>query len=157
MLTLASFLSEKCADVDPCDTDKACFFYKPHSIWLICLVDLIPGLGWLNLSISFSYQHPNRSTAGHWTRTRVLLLHRKSQRLRTGRGEVLPELIPSRACKWTKLKKKRKKKKEITMLFWRKSFCGKRFWVTLKYFSWCCHEWAAHTHTHTLFLSCILK
>lgn len=88
MLVSSPSRKKKSAGRDPCDTDKSCFFYKPHSIWLICPVVLIPGLGWLNLSISFSYQRPNRSTAGHWTKTRVLLLHRKSQRLRTGRGEV---------------------------------------------------------------------
>lgn len=73
---------------DSCDTDKSRFFYKPHSIWLICPVVLIPELGWLNLSISFSYQCSNRSTAGHWTKTPCIVVTQKSQRVRTGRGEV---------------------------------------------------------------------
>lgn len=87
-MLVASAGEKKSVDGDPRDTDESCFFYKPHSFWLICIMVLIPGLGWLNLSISFSYQRTNRSTAGHWAKTHVLLLHRKSQRLRPGRGEA---------------------------------------------------------------------
>lgn len=138
------------ADRDPCDTDKSCFFYKPRSIWLICLVVLIPGLGWLNLSISFSYQRPNRSTAGHWTKTRVLLLHRKSQRLRTGRGEVYQKS----SLQGPVNKAKKTKKQNITMLFYRNSSCRKRCWD--EYPSCYGHECVALAHTHT-FLTRVLE
>lgn len=111
---------KKRADGDPGDTDGGCFFYKPHSFWLISLMVLIPGPSWLNLSISSPYQRTNRSTAGHRTKTCALLLHRKSQRLSMGswRGCTRPPLLKALPTKNNNNKKK-------ISLFKRNSSCQK--------------------------------